>query len=42
MDNFITACKEGNFELVKNLIKDFDLNVNKKIMLEILVFIMLV
>ena len=30
MDNFITACKDSNLELVKNLIKDFDLDVNKK------------
>ena len=30
MDNFITACKEANLKLVKNLIKDFDLDVNKK------------
>ena len=30
MDNFITACKEGNLKLVKNLIKNTNLNINKQ------------
>ena len=43
INQFNTAYKEEDLKLVKNLIKDFDLDFNKKkIILEILVFIIFV